>query len=118
MKRHTAVTISLGVSFAFVALIDLDCEKRGLFLTSRAQERRNGSELTDAVLRRLRMRLSAIEYLTDCLTFVGCKCRKEDEGASSFVDARAYHSTRIGVRNKHQRPTGPLQRAFELGYVI
>src|SRR5262249_34197200 len=51
-------------------------------------------------LRRLRMRLVAIEYLADRLTFVRCKCRNEDERANSFVGARAYHSARIGMRSK------------------
>ena len=69
-------------------------------------------------LRRLWMRLFTIKYLADCLAFVRCKCRDEDEGANSFVDARAYHGSRVGMRNKDQRPIGPLQRTFKRGDVI
>ena len=69
-------------------------------------------------MRRLRMRLFAIEYFADCLAFVRCKCRNKDERANSFVDARAYHRPRIGMGNKHHRPVGPLQRTFKRGDVI
>jgi hypothetical protein len=65
-----------------------------------------------------RMRLLAMEYLTNCLTFIGRQSRNEDQRPNSYVEAGAYHSARISVRDQNQRTMGPLQCSLECGNVI
>src|SRR5882724_3876729 len=74
--------------------------------------------LVGSQLRRLRMRLFPIKYLSDGFAFVRRQSRNEDQGLDSFVDTRSYHGPGIGMRRENDRPFGPLQRAFKRSDII
>src|SRR6516162_9786334 len=69
-------------------------------------------------LRRLRMRLVAIEHFGDCLAFVRRQGRYEDQRLHSLVGARRYHRAGISVRCQDHGPIGAFQDAVERGSVI
>jgi hypothetical protein len=64
------------------------------------------------------MRLFAIEYLADRLACVGRQSRNEDQGFDPSVGACTYHGPGIGMRDKHDRTIGPLQRALKCRDII
>ena len=59
-------------------------------------------------LRRLWMRLLAIEHLRNSLAFIRCQSRYVDQRLNSLVGARRYHRAGISVRYK---TTGPSVRS-------
>ena len=68
--------------------------------------------------RRLRRRLVAIEYLRDCFAFVGRESRNEDQRPHSLLRDRTNHGAGIGMRDKDNRPVGPLQRSLKRRNII
>src|SRR6516225_1654767 len=69
-------------------------------------------------LRCLWMRLFAIEYFGDCLAFVRCQGRYEDQRLDPLVGGRRYHRASVSVRSQNHRPIGTFQGAVERCDVI
>jgi uncharacterized UPF0160 family protein len=51
--------------------------------------------------------------LANRLSFVRSQSGNKDQGSDSVVDAGCYHGPGIGMRDKHQRTIGPLQRTVK-----
>ena len=69
-------------------------------------------------LRRLWMRLLAIEHLGDRLAFVGCQRRYEDQRLNFLVGARRYHRACISMRHQDRGCVGAFQNAVKRGDVV
>ena len=69
-------------------------------------------------LRRLWMRLLAIEHLGDRLAFVGCQRRYEDQRLNFLVGARRYHRACISMRHQDRGCVGAFQSAVKRGDVV
>ena len=68
-------------------------------------------------LRRLWMRLLAIEHLGDCFSYVGCQSRYQGQCLDSLVGARCYHCASICMRYQgryflqNEWPADPVTRS-------
>jgi len=69
-------------------------------------------------MRRLRMRLFAIEQFGDRLAFVGRQGCDKGQRPDSRVGGRCYDRAGIGVRYQDHRATGAFERAVKRGDII
>ena len=69
-------------------------------------------------LRRLRVRLCAIEHIRDGLALVRRKGRHVDERLHSLIAHRSNDSTGVSVARQHHGARYALQRAVERRHVI
>ena len=65
-----------------------------------------------------RMRLLTIEHFADCLTFVRCQGRNEDQRSYSLIGSRAYHGASVSVGYQDHGSIGAFQSAVERGDVL